>query len=65
MTRHETAAEAHERLMLHTEFWDIFCPLFRDEEMVREFSGITGLSEERIKAARFAYLYKKFAGIDF
>ena len=51
--------------MLYTEFWDIFCPLFRDEEMVREFSGITGLSEERIKAARFAYLYKKFAGIDF
>lgn len=28
MTRHETAAEAHERLMLYTEFWDIFCPLF-------------------------------------
>ena len=65
MTRQETAAEAHERMMLHTEFWDVFSPLFRDDKVVREFAEITGLSEERIRAARFAYLYKKFTGKEF
>jgi hypothetical protein len=47
---------AHERLMSNPEFWKIFFPLFRDEAMVREFAAITGLSEQRIKAARQNYL---------
>ena len=43
MTRQgETAAEAHERMMLHTEFWDMFCPLFRDDSMPR-LNGIDAL----------------------
>jgi hypothetical protein len=48
--------EAHERLMSNPEFWRMFLPLFYDEETVREFSEITGLSEERIRGARDKYL---------
>ena len=60
-TENSSAAEAHERMMLNTEFWDMFLPLFYDEAMVREFAAVTGLPEERIRRARFDYLYKKFA----
>ena len=44
--------DPHERLISNSEFWDMFLSLFHDEAMVREFAEITGLSEERIRAAR-------------
>ena len=49
------SAEAHERLLVNDEFWEMFLPLFYDEEKVSEFSQITGLPEQRIKAARDRY----------
>ena len=55
------SAEAHERLMENQEFWEMFFPLFCDEKTVREFAAITGLSEKRIRRARFDHLNKKFA----
>jgi hypothetical protein len=47
-----SATRAHERLLSNSEFWDMFLPLFYNEKEVSEFSKITGLSEQRIKAAR-------------
>jgi hypothetical protein len=38
--------------MSNPEFWDMFLPLFFDEEKLREFATITGLTEQRIRAAR-------------
>ena len=46
------SSEQHERLMSNPEFWDMFLPLFFDEEKLREFATITGLTEQRIRAAR-------------
>lgn len=48
-------AEAHERLLVNDEFWQMFLPLFYKDETVSEFSQITGLPEQRIKAARDRY----------
>ncbi len=57
------SVEVHERLMENQEFWDMFLPLFCDEETVREFATITGLSEQRIRAAREKYLDRYVAKI--
>ena len=51
-------ARAHERLLRNPDFWEMFLPLFCDEEKVREFAGIIEISEERIRAARAAYLHQ-------
>jgi hypothetical protein len=58
-----SAADAHERLMSNPEFWKMFLPLFFDEEKIREFATITGLSEERIRGARDKYLDRYVAKI--
>lgn len=36
--------------MSNPEFWDMFLPLFFDEEKLREFATITGLTEQRDKS---------------
>ena len=56
-----SATEAHERLLVNDEFWDMFLPLFYDEKKIHEFSKITGLSEDRIRTARDAYFARRFA----
>jgi hypothetical protein len=53
--------EAHERLLVHDEFWQMFLPLFYNEETVQEFSEITGLPEQRIRAARDRYFDQNVA----
>lgn len=56
-----TPAEAHERLLVNDEFWQMLLPVFYDEKNVSEFSKITGLSEQRIKAARDKYFNQHVA----
>jgi len=54
-----SATEAHERLLVNDEFWDMFLPLFYDEKKIHEFSKITGLSEDRIRTAREAHFARR------
>jgi hypothetical protein len=50
-----------ERCLSDPYFWRTFLPLFRDEAKVEEFSRIAGIPAERIRAARWRYLFEKYA----